>query len=151
MNNKILDNKFIIRDYQKGDFNGIMDLWSATDLGRPQRGDNEKIIEESITLGGCMLIMEEKQSGTILGTSWMTFDGRRMHLHHFGISPDYQGKGLSKPLLEESLKFVKKKGYQVKIEVHRDNLRAIRLYKKAGFEYLGDYDVYIIRNINASH
>jgi len=138
--------KFIIRNYHKGDYPAIMDLWIATDLGRPERGDNEKIIEESITLGGCMLIMEEKKSGTITGTSWMTFDGRRIHLHHFGISPDYQGKGLSKPLLEESLKFVKKKGYQVKIEVHRDNLRAIRLYKKAGFEYLGDYDVYIIRS-----
>ncbi|MCU0462529.1 MAG: GNAT family N-acetyltransferase [Bacteroidales bacterium] len=139
---------FIIRNYHKGDYPGIMELWSATDLGRPERGDNEKIIEESITLGGCMLIMEEKASGKIIGTSWMTFDGRRIHLHHFGILPIYQGKGLSKPLLEESLKFLKKKGFQVKIEVHRKNLKAINLYKKAGFEYLGDYDVYIIRDTN---
>ncbi|MCX6335229.1 MAG: GNAT family N-acetyltransferase [Bacteroidia bacterium] len=139
---------YTIRNYHKGDYPGIIDLWTATDLSRPERGDNEKIIEESITLGGCMLIMEEKASGRITGTSWMTYDGRRIHLHHFGILPEYQGKGLSKPLLEESLKFVKKKGYQVKIEVHRKNLKAINLYKKAGFEYLGDYDVYIIRNLN---
>lgn len=148
MRNKVLINEFNIRDYRKEDFKGIMDLWIATDLGRPERGDNEKIIEESIRMGGSLLIMEVKTSGKITGTSWMTFDGRRIHLHHFGILPEYQGKGLSKPLLEESLKFVKKKGYQVKIEVHRDNLKAISLYKKAGFEYLGDYDVYIIRNIN---
>lgn len=142
------DNKFIIRDYKKGDYPGIMDLWLAADLGRPERGDNEKIIEESIIMGGSLLVMEEKASGKVTGTSWMTFDGRRIHLHHFGILPEYQGNGLSKPLLEESLRFVRKKGYQVKIEVHRKNLKAISLYKKAGFEYLGDYDVYIIRDIN---
>lgn len=66
-------------------------------------------------------------------------------MHHFGISPDFQGKGLAGRLLNESLEFVRKKGCQVKIEVHRNNHRAVSLYKKAGFEYLGDYDVYIIR------
>jgi ribosomal-protein-alanine N-acetyltransferase len=148
MKNKIYTNDFTIRDYRKGDYQGIMDLWIATDLGRPERGDNEKIIEESIRMGGSMQVMEEKASGKIIGTSWMTFDGRRIHLHHFGILPEYQGKGLSKPFLEESLKFVKKKGYQVKIEVSRSNERALNLYKEAGFKYLGDYDVYIIRDLN---
>jgi ribosomal protein S18 acetylase RimI-like enzyme len=140
--------KFIIRDYRKGDYQGIMDLWIATDLGRPERGDNEKIIEESIKMGGSMQVMEEKASGNIIGTSWMTFDGRRIHLHHFGILPEHQGKGLARPLLKESLKFVKKKGYQVKIEVSRSNEKALNLYKEAGFKYLGDYDVYIIRDLN---
>lgn len=148
MKNKTFTYDFNIRNYRKGDFKEIMDLWIATDLGRPERGDNEKIIEESIIMGGSLLVMEEKASGKVTGTSWMTFDGRRIHLHHFGILPEYQGIGLSKPLLEESLRFVRKKGYQVKIEVHRKNLKAISFYKKAGFEYLGDYDVYIIRDIN---
>jgi ribosomal-protein-alanine N-acetyltransferase len=148
MKNKMYTNDFTIRDYRKGDYQGIMDLWIATDLGRPERGDNEKIIVESIKMGGSMQVMEEKASGNIIGTSWMTFDGRRIHLHHFGILPEYQGKGLSKPFLEESLKFVKKKGYQVKIEVSRSNERALNLYKEAGFKYLGDFDVYIIRDLN---
>jgi len=146
MKKKILDIKFNIRDYRKGDFKGIMDLWITTDLGRPERGDDEKIIEKSIAMGGCLLIMEEKETGSICGTSWMTFDGRRIHLHHFGILPDYQGKGLAKILLKESLKFVMKKGCQVKLEVHRDNIKAINLYSKAGFRYLGDFAVYIIRD-----
>jgi ribosomal protein S18 acetylase RimI-like enzyme len=148
MKNKIYTNDFTIRDYRKGDYQGIMDLWIATDLGRPERGDNEKIIEESIKMGGSMQVMEEKASGNIIGTSWMTFDGRRIHLHHFGILPEHQGKGLARPLLKESLKFVKKKGSQVKIEVSRSNEKALNLYKEAGFKYLGDYDVYIIRDLN---
>jgi [ribosomal protein S18]-alanine N-acetyltransferase len=140
-------NNFIIRKYRKGDFTGISQLWIQTDMGDPKRGDDEKIIEESIRIGGALMVMEEKGNGKICGTSWMTFDGRRIHLHHFGILPEYQGNGLAKPLLIESLKFVKKKGYQVKLEVHKTNLKAINLYKKAGFKYLGDYDVYIVRDL----
>ncbi len=97
-----------------------------------------------------MLVMcDGNKGGNIIGTSWMTFDGRRIHLHHFGISPSYQGKGLARPLLKESLKFVKEKGYQVKLEVHRTNDAALRLYKNYGFEYLGDYDIYIIRDVQS--
>ena len=139
-----------IRHYRKGDFSGIMDVWSATGLSNPERGDDETTVERSISMGGAMFVMTDEESDEkITGTSWITFDGRRLHLHHFGISPGHQGKGLSAGLLRESLKFVREKGYQVKLEVHRSNKIAVRLYKKAGFEYLGDYDVYIIRDIQS--
>jgi len=147
MNTINSDNEFLIRDYTHGDFPGVMHLWEATGMGSQNRGDAEAIIEDSIRIGGCLLVMEQKSEKTICGTSWMTFDGRRIHLHHFGILPDYHGKGLSKILLKESLAFVKEKGYQVKLEVHKENKRALNLYKKAGFDYLGDYNVYIIRDI----
>jgi len=136
---------YLIRDFKSADFEGLMEVWLLTNLGNAKRGDNLEIIEQSIEMGGKMLVVES--SSKIIGTSWMTFDGRRIHLHHFGIHPDYQHKGLGLLLAKESLKFVKKKGYQVKLEVHKDNQTAINLYKKLGFTYLGDYDVYIIRDI----
>lgn len=127
-----------------------MEVWSATGLSRPERGDDEATVERSIAMGGAMLVMcDEEDDGNIKGTSWITFDGRRLHMHHFGIVPSHQGRGLSADLLRESLRLVKEKGYQVKLEVHKANEVAVRLYKKAGFEYLGDYDVYIIRDIQS--
>lgn len=140
-------NEFIIRDYKTTDFSGIYNLWIATGMTRPQRNDNEVVITETIKIGGKLLVMQER-SGMIIGTSWMTYDGRRIHLHHFGIHPDFQGKGYSKALLKESLDFVKEKGCQVKLEVHDDNAKAIKLYTKAGFRRLGDFDVYIIRDLS---
>jgi ribosomal protein S18 acetylase RimI-like enzyme len=77
----------------------------------------------------------------------MTIDGRRNYLHHFGIKEEYQGRGLGKMLLDASLTFAREKGLQLKIEVHRENRRALDLYASHGFKYLGDYDVYIIRDI----
>ncbi len=138
--------KITIRDFKSSDFDQLIEIWSRTGLGSAQRGDNLEIIEQSTSMGGKML-MVENSNGKIIGTSWMSFDGRRIHLHHFGIHPDYQRKGIGLILAKESLKFVKHKGYQVKLEVHKDNFAAIELYKKLGFTYLGDYDVYIIRDI----
>lgn len=141
-------NDLTIREFKPTDFEGLMDVWQHTGLGNARRGDNLEIIMQSINMGGLMLIVEDK-NGKVIGTSWMTFDGRRIHLHHFGIHPEYQRKGIGLMLAKESLKFVKKKGYQVKLEVHKDNHAAIELYKKLGFTYLGDYDVYIIRDLNS--
>ena len=139
---------FSTRDYTASDYNAVRNIWLQTGMGGAERGDNEKNIEESIRIGGRMILLEDINTGEIIGTSWMTFDGRRIHLHHFGILPYFQGKGLSKILLRASLKHVKEKGYPVKLEVHNTNTRAINLYSKNGFDYLGDYDVYIIRDLD---
>ncbi len=45
----------IIREYRKGDFKGIMNLWIATGLSRPERGDDEATVERSIRwAAGCL-------------------------------------------------------------------------------------------------
>lgn len=139
---------FIVRDYDSGDFEQVYNLWIKTGMGNPSRGDSEEIILGSIKSGGRLLLLTDSSNGQICGTSWMTFDGRRIYLHHFGILPEYQGKGLSHILMRNSLEFVKNTGFQVKLEVHKTNYRAVNLYKKYGFKYLGDYDVYIIRDLN---
>lgn len=138
---------FTVRDYKPGDYANVQNVWTDTGLGSNERGDNKSTIENSIKIGGRLLLIEDTLLNRIAGTSWMTFDGRRIHLHHFGILSEYQGKGLSKILLRSSLEHIKQTGCQVKIEVHHSNQKAINLYKKSGFKYLGDYDVYIIRDL----
>lgn len=136
-----------IRDFEIQDFEGLSQVWSLTNLGNPLRGDNLDIILQSISMGGKMLVAVD-DTDSVIGTSWMTFDGRRIHLHHFGVHPKYQRNGIGKLLVQESLHFVKQKGYQVKLEVHKSNMAAINLYKQFGFTFLGDYDVYIIRDLS---
>lgn len=136
-----------IRDFEANDYDGLSEVWGLTNLGNPQRGDNLEIIMQSIAMGGKMLVATNSDN-KVIATSWMTFDGRRIHLHHFGVHPTYQRKGVGKLLVQESLRFVKRKGYQVKLEVHQSNTAAINLYKQFGFNFLGDYDVYIIRDLS---
>lgn len=138
----------LIRDYQTNDFSRVDKLWDETGLGGRERGDTDEIIQQCLEIGGKLLIMEEEKSETIVGTSWMTFDGRRIHLHHFCIKPDYQGKGFGKILAEASLHFIRQIGAQVKIEVHKENRMAIHLYEKYGFAKFEDYNIYMIRSMD---
>ena len=144
----ITDNDLIITAFQNDDYNALIHFWDKTDMGYPERGDSKNTINKTIELGGCLLLLKEKSTGKILGSSWMTFDGRRILLHHFGILPECQGRGLSKYLLNQSLQFVKSKGYQVKLEIHSNNIKTINFYKKFGFAHLGEYNVYTIRDIS---
>ena len=127
-------------------YDELMKLWEITGLNTPGRGDNLEIIQKTLSIGGKLYLMIEKEH--LIGSSWLTTDGRRLYLHHFCIHPDFQGKGLSKILLKKSLSFAKKLNQQIKLEVHKKNIIAKNLYKKNGFNYLGDYEVHIIRNIN---
>ncbi|MBN2857622.1 MAG: 4-hydroxy-3-methylbut-2-enyl diphosphate reductase [Candidatus Delongbacteria bacterium] len=137
----------IITDYVKDDFDGLIRLWTDIHLGGASRGDTHKIIKNSIKNGGQLLVVKD-QSGNIVGSSWLTTDKRRNYLHHFGIREEYRKTGLSKRLLEKALDFSNKSGLQIKLEVHKDNKIAIKLYEKYGFKYLGDYLSYIIRTVN---
>lgn len=139
---------FFIREYVDSDYAEMIRMWESLDLGGIQRGDDQMIIRRTIQMGGQLLLMIEKTSDSIVGTSWLTVDGRRTYLHHFGIQADYQGLGLAKILLDASLKLAKTFGMQIKLEVHKENSKALGLYKSVGFTYLGDYQVYIIRDIS---
>ncbi len=137
--------KPLIRDYIAADFPEVNQLWNDTGMGGAVRGDDEQVISNTLNTGGRLRIMTTEESGEIIGTSWLTTDHRRTYLHHFGIKPAWQGQGLSKMLLEDSLEIARQAGMQIKLEVHETNLKALHLYKKYGFKYLGDYEVYIIR------
>lgn len=137
----------IIRYFKSEDYYQIIDLWEKTDLSNPQRGDNLEIINKTISIGGKFLVLELTDTNQIIGTSWLTNDGRRLYLHHFGIHPDFQGRKYSIPLLQKSLEYAKEKKLQIKLEVHKNNYKALNLYKKHSFKYLGDYEVYIIREV----
>jgi len=134
------------RDFQAGDWPAVQELWEATGLGGAHRGDDAGVIATTLARGGRFLVLEEAP-GAIAGTAWLTSDGRRLYLHHFGISPDRQGQGLGRILLAEVLAAARAAGLQLKLEVHRDNARAQALYRGAGFAALGDYQTLIIRDL----
>ncbi len=140
-------NNITIRDFEEKDYSEMLELWNDTGLATPQRNDNLEVILNSIRMGG-RLFIAETSGKEMVATAWVTFDGRRLHFHHLGVRPDYRGKGLGRQMTSRCIEFAKEKGSQIKLEVHRDNLPAINLFTSSGFNYLGDYDVYIIRDFS---
>jgi [ribosomal protein S18]-alanine N-acetyltransferase len=140
------DSNYILRDYKPADYHAVNLLWNEIGLGGVFRGDTPEVIERTLSQGGKLIVVETIPDKKMVGTSWITTDGRRAYLHHFGIRPAFRRKGIAKTLLAESITFAKEKRLQIKLEVHTNNKEAISLYQKYGFKYLGEYDVYIIRN-----
>jgi len=138
---------YIIRDYRDEDYPALISLWKNTELTYPEREDDRESITETLRMGGKLLVMIDSRDGALIGSSWMTYDGRRIYLHHFGIRTDYQRQGLGNWMAEESMKFIQEMKKQVKLEVHKNNRAAIRLYEKFGFFAFKDYYIYMIRNL----
>jgi ribosomal protein S18 acetylase RimI-like enzyme len=145
---KTPENNIRVRDYLPGDYTLLLELWKQTDLDQPERGDDAGVIERCNEKGGKLLVMEDTESGKIIGSSWMTWDGRRIYLHHFGILPGYQKRGLGTRLAIESLEWIRQTGQQVKLEVHTENYAAKHLYEKLGFFAFTDYDIYMMRDLS---
>jgi len=134
----------LIRDYRPEDYPLVEALWKETGIYTAERGDTAEIINRCNQSGGKLLIMEEKSTGLVAGTSWITWDGRRLFLHHFAIRHNLQGKGLGRTLALKSLEFAHKKNAPMKLEVHKSNHTAIHLYRSLGFKVFEDYDIYMI-------
>jgi len=83
--------------------------------------------------------------GTVIGTAWLTCDARRFYLHHVGVLPSHQRRGLGARLTAAAQAIARERGLQIKLEVHRDNHTAREIYRRAGFAPLGEYDVLIDR------
>jgi ribosomal protein S18 acetylase RimI-like enzyme len=132
----------IIRDYRQEDFLQVENLWKETGIFRPERCDTHEIILRCNSQGGKFLILEDEINNRIIGTSWLTWDGRRVLMQYFALLPTLQGLGYGRKLALESLAFSRNKKAPMKLEVHHDNIPAIQLYKNLGFKVLEGYEVY---------
>ena len=139
--------KYYFIDFTASDFDELMIFWEETGVGGKHRGDSADIISDSIANGGRLILMKLDSSNKIIGSAWVTTDKRRTFLHYFAISKEYRGKGFANDLMDVVMEHAQFLGLQFRLEVHEDNIPALELYKKYGFEYLGDYNIYINRNI----
>ena len=136
----------IIRDYRNGDFPQIESLWKKTGIYRPERGDTPEVILRCNTQGGKFLVLEDETSNTIIATSWLTWDGRRVLMQYFAVLPSQQENGHGQELALAAITFARKKKAPLKLEVHHSNSPAIQLYLNLGFKILDGYEVYKFQN-----
>ena len=84
-----------------------------------------------------------KADGKIVGNSSLSRLPRRMsHRGDFAVTvaKEYWNKGIGGQLLSEIIEFAKQNSFEIiDLQVRSDNLSAIHLYKKFGFESLFTY------------
>lgn len=79
----------------------------------------------------------------IVGKVRVNHEGDEAWIYGFAIFPEWQGKGLGKSALKRLLAAERKKGYEIYLEVDKDNVPAIRLYESCGFRTYQVQDYYL--------
>jgi GNAT superfamily N-acetyltransferase len=88
-------------------------------------------------LPGRMLVLEDAEIGPIgTTTAWIgIYEGvRQGRIHWVGITPEFQGRGLSKPLLSAAMKQIASEFDRAYLTTETTSYRGINLYLRFGFE-----------------
>jgi ribosomal protein S18 acetylase RimI-like enzyme len=142
-----LPDGYTLRNFKEGD----KQIWAevetaAGEFTNPQKGVKQFEFEfERYTdeLKQRFLILENN-SGECVGTSMGWFDDNFFkagygRVHWVGIDPDYQGKGLAKPLVSKTMEIIKARHDKCYLTTQTESFKAIKVYLDFGFvPYLKD-------------
>ena len=67
--------------------------------------------------------------------NYSTFRARSLiNMHDLAVHPEYQGRGIGRTILENVIRYAaENQHYAVTLEVRKDNINALKLYRKLGF------------------
>ncbi len=146
----------VFRKAKKRDSEVIMNLYRSV-VGSPFCTWNESYPSENETTGdlssGSLYVLE--QASELIGsisivpkneidgfTCWKVKENVR-EFARVVLRPDYQKKGLSVYLVEGVIQELQKQGVDaIHIAVAKDNIPAQKLYRKMGFDFLAEADMY---------
>ena len=129
MSDNIKTREFSIRDYD-----GALELWQRVEGLEIAEGDDREGIAYFLARNAGL--SRVATDGTaIVGVALCGHDGRRGYIYHLAIDPAYQGRGLGKRLMDESLDGLRQVGLKrALILVANDNPRGRKFWRRHGWE-----------------
>lgn len=91
-------------------------------------------------IGAISIVPENELDGL---DCWKIKDGKIAEIARVAVAPEYQGKGLALKMVVETEKVLKSRGYRaVHLLAAKVNIPACRTYQKAGYQLLGECDMF---------
>ena len=125
---------FVIRRMTEADVDGVFAV--ETD-SFPKPWTREDFVRE-MTVNVCARYLVAETDGKIAGFAgaWIVLD--EAHVTNIAVLPEYRGRGIGMALTESLLQYASNLGVvYATLEVRRSNEAAKRMYRAAGFEYVG--------------
>ncbi len=123
-----------IREFTIKDYDAAIELWQRVEGLEIAEGDNREGVAQFLVRNPGLSRLATDGSA-IVGVALCGHDGRRGHIYHLAVDPAYQGRGLGKRLLDESLADLRRIGVKrVIIMVADDNPSGREFWKRAGYE-----------------
>src|SRR4029450_13046704 len=97
-----MSGKIEIREFSINDYDATIKLWQRVEGLEIAEGDDRDSVGQFLERNpGLSRVATDGSAG--VGVALFGHDGRRGHIYHLAVDPAYQGRGLGKRLLNESL------------------------------------------------
>jgi N-acetylglutamate synthase len=129
-----MSEKIQTRELSISDCDAALQLWRRAEGIEIAEGDDRKGLAQFLARNpGLSRVAVDGPA--IVGVALCGHDGRRGHIYHLAVDPDYQGRGLGKRLLDECLEGLRRVGLErAIIMVANDNPRGREFWKRRGWE-----------------
>ncbi len=121
-----------IRPFQPADELGVVALWQACGLRRPQN-DPRKDIARKLKVNPEWFLVAEA-GGQVVGTVMAGYEGHRGWINYLAVEPARQRGGLGRALMAEAEQRLRAAGCpKINLLVRTDNTGVIAFYRRLGF------------------
>lgn len=124
-----------IRPLSAGDYDALYSLWtSCPGMGLNSVDDSPEGIARFIARNPETCLAAVDDDGRLVGAILAGHDGRRGHISHTAVSPDVQGQGIGRSLVEAVLEAFSALGIsKVTLVVFERNRNGNAFWEKMGF------------------
>lgn len=125
-----------IRPFQPADEAGVVALWRACDLLRPQNNPHRDIARKLRVNPEWFLVAEA--DGLIVGAVMAGYEGHRGWINYLVVDPARQRNGLGRKLMDAAEQRLRAAGCpKINLQVRPENHAAIAFYERIGFRVEG--------------
>ncbi len=122
-----------IREITDSDIQNVVDLWEICGLTRPWN-DAEKDIQFA-RKSRCSTVLVGYLENTLIASAMTGHDGHRGHAYYVSVSPEFQGRGYGRKIIEATEQWLLENGiWKINILIRDDNSKVIDFYKELGYE-----------------
>jgi len=133
-----IDRKIVTREFCIDDYDATLQLWQRVEGLEVAEGDDKEGVAQFVARNPGLSRVAIDGS-TVVGVAMCGHDGRRGHIYHLAVDPDYRRYGLGKRLVQECLDGLRQVGIMRGIILVADyNLGGAEFWKRAGWEYIPD-------------
>ncbi|MCY6959140.1 GNAT family N-acetyltransferase [Clostridium brassicae] len=85
------------------------------------------------------ITLNEEQAPEYCNVDWLTSNKKTLVIHRLAVSPNYQGKGIGRKLIDFAEQLGHKKNYDsIRLDAFSKNLNSVNFYEKCGYIKTGE-------------
>lgn len=121
-----------IRHFQASDEHAVVTLWEACGLVRPWNDPHKDIARKLNVQPELFLVGLEGER--VVGTVMVGYEGHRGWINYLAVSPDHQGRGLGRRLMDEAEQRLRAVGCpKINLQVRSGNEAVRQFYESIGY------------------